>query len=73
MLPDLHVDRELFIAVHEDIQSLGRIRAVTKFLFSLFERDRPFLYEDSYLRQLRSHGPTIACDTLQTCRLQAFS
>lgn len=46
VLPGIHVDRELFIAVHEDIQSLSRIRAVTKFLFLLFERDRAFLYED---------------------------
>jgi DNA-binding transcriptional LysR family regulator len=43
VLPEVSVERELFISVHEDIQFMGRVRAVTKFLFSLFERDRPYL------------------------------
>jgi len=43
VLPDVAVERELFIAVHEDIQFLGRIRALTKFLFNLFEQDAEYL------------------------------
>lgn len=43
VLPNVSVQRELFIAVHEDIQFMGRIRALTKFLFDLFQRDRAFL------------------------------
>jgi DNA-binding transcriptional LysR family regulator len=43
VLPKVSVERELFISVHEDIQFMGRVRAVTRFLFSLFERDRPYL------------------------------
>ena len=39
----LSVERELFIAVHEDIQFMGRIRAVTKFLFALFEKQAAYL------------------------------
>jgi DNA-binding transcriptional LysR family regulator len=43
VLPDVRVERELFVAVHEDIQFMGRIRALTRFLFDLFERDRTYL------------------------------
>jgi DNA-binding transcriptional LysR family regulator len=43
VLPNVSVERDLFISVHEDIQFMGRVRAVTRFLFSLFERDRPYL------------------------------
>ena len=43
VLPKVSVERDLFISVHEDIQFMGRVRAVTRFLFSLFERDRPYL------------------------------
>lgn len=45
VLPDVSVERELFISVHEDIQFLGRVRALTRFLFALFERDQPYLNE----------------------------
>lgn len=37
------VERELFISVHEDIQFMGRIRALTRFLADLFKRDAAFL------------------------------
>ena len=37
------VERELFISVHEDIQFMGRIRALTRFLTDLFKRDAAFL------------------------------
>jgi DNA-binding transcriptional LysR family regulator len=43
VLPKVSVERDLFISVHEDIQFMGRVRAVTRFLFSLFERDSPYL------------------------------
>ncbi len=43
VLPSVSVERELFVSVHEDIQFLGRVRALTRFLFALFERDQPFL------------------------------
>ena len=43
VLPTVSAERELFVSVHEDIQFLGRVRAVTRFLFSLFERDQPYL------------------------------
>jgi DNA-binding transcriptional LysR family regulator len=43
VLPKVSVERDLFISVHEDIQFMGRVRAVTRFLFSLFERDRLYL------------------------------
>jgi len=43
VLPDrISVERELFIAVHDDIQFMGRVRALTRFLFTLFERDAPY-------------------------------
>jgi len=35
----VRVERDLFITVHEDIQFHGRVRALTRFLFSLFEKD----------------------------------
>jgi DNA-binding transcriptional LysR family regulator len=43
VLPQIKVERDLFVAVHEDIQFMGRIRALTKFLFDLFQRDREYL------------------------------
>lgn len=43
VLPKVSVERELFISVHEDIQFLGRVRALTRFLFNLFERDQAYL------------------------------
>lgn len=43
VLPMVSVERELFISVHEDIQFLGRVRALTRFLFNLFERDQSYL------------------------------
>ena len=45
VLPDVSVERELFISVHEDIQFMGRVRALTRFLFNMFERDRAYLNE----------------------------
>jgi DNA-binding transcriptional LysR family regulator len=46
VLPEVAVERELFVSVHEDIQFMGRIRALTKFLFALFERDKAYLNDD---------------------------
>jgi DNA-binding transcriptional LysR family regulator len=43
VLPGVTVERELFVSVHEDIQFMGRIRAVTRFLFALFEKDAAYL------------------------------
>jgi DNA-binding transcriptional LysR family regulator len=44
VLPDkVRVERELYVTVHEDIQFMGRVRALTRFLFELFERDRDHL------------------------------
>jgi hypothetical protein len=40
------VERELFVTVHEDIQFMGRVRALTRFLFDLFERDAGYLNQD---------------------------
>ncbi|MDZ4840728.1 MAG: LysR family transcriptional regulator [Hyphomicrobium aestuarii] len=37
------VERELYISVHEDIQFMGRVRALTRFLFALFESDAEYL------------------------------
>ena len=37
------VERELYVTVHEDIQFMGRVRALTRFLFDLFERDKAYL------------------------------
>lgn len=37
------VERELYIAVHEDIQFMGRVRALTRFLGELFQRDAAYL------------------------------
>lgn len=39
----VEVQRELYISVHEDIQFMGRVRALTRFLFSMFERDAAYL------------------------------
>lgn len=43
LLDSVRVERELFIAVHEDIQFLGRVRALTRFLFDLFDKDAGYL------------------------------
>lgn len=43
VLPKVKVQRDLFVSVHEDIQFMGRIRALTKFLFDLFQRDGAYL------------------------------
>ncbi len=43
VLPDVSVERELFISVHEDIQFMGRVRALTRFLFALFQRESDHL------------------------------
>jgi DNA-binding transcriptional LysR family regulator len=44
VLPDaVKVERELYVTVHEDIQFMGRVRALTRFLFDLFERDKAYL------------------------------
>lgn len=39
----VQVQRELYVAVHEDIEYLGRVRALTKFLCDLFEREKAYL------------------------------
>jgi DNA-binding transcriptional LysR family regulator len=41
----VRVERELYVSVHEDIQFMGRVRALTRFLFSLFDRDATYLNE----------------------------
>jgi DNA-binding transcriptional LysR family regulator len=41
----VRVERELYVTVHEDIQFMGRVRALTRFLFSLFEQDAVYLNE----------------------------
>lgn len=44
VLPDrVSVERELFISVHDDIQFMGRVQALTRFLFTLFKRDARYL------------------------------
>lgn len=44
VLPDaVRVERELFVAVHEDIEHVGRVRALTRFLAELFQRDAAYL------------------------------
>ncbi len=44
VLPDrVSVERELYVTVHEDIQFMGRVRALTRFLFALFEKDAAYL------------------------------
>jgi DNA-binding transcriptional LysR family regulator len=40
---DVHVARDLYVSVHEDIQFMGRVRALTRFLFATFERDADYL------------------------------
>jgi len=42
---EVRVDRDLFVTVHEDIQFMGRVRALTRFLFTLFEKDAAYLNE----------------------------
>ncbi|GLK56608.1 DNA-binding transcriptional LysR family regulator [Methylopila capsulata] len=37
------VRRELYLGVHQDIEHLGRVRAVTRFLTELFAREAPYL------------------------------
>jgi DNA-binding transcriptional LysR family regulator len=45
VLPDVRVERDLYITVHEDIQFMGRVRALTRFLFDLFQKDAAYLNE----------------------------
>ena len=43
VLPEtVTVERDLFISVHEDIEYVGRVRVLTRFLTELFERDAAF-------------------------------
>jgi DNA-binding transcriptional LysR family regulator len=37
------VERELYVSVHDDIQFMGRVRALTRFLFALFKDDAAYL------------------------------
>jgi DNA-binding transcriptional LysR family regulator len=37
------VERELFVSVHEDIEFMGRVRALTRFLTELFQSDAAYL------------------------------
>ena len=39
----ISVERDLFICVHEDIQFMGRVKALTRFLSALFATDSVFL------------------------------
>lgn len=41
----VQVERELFISVHEDIQFMGRVRALTRFLGEQFTADAAFFNE----------------------------
>ena len=44
VLPDrVVVERELYVSVHDDIQFMGRVRALTRFLFALFKEDTVYL------------------------------
>lgn len=44
VLPDeIVVRRELYLSVHEDIEHVGRVRAVTRFLSDLFAREADYL------------------------------
>lgn len=44
VLPDdVVVRRDLYLGVHEDIACVGRVRAVTRFLTALFEREAAYL------------------------------
>ena len=44
VLPDeVTVERELFVCVHEDIEYISRVRALTRFLSELFEREAAYL------------------------------
>jgi DNA-binding transcriptional LysR family regulator len=40
---EVQVERELYVSVHEDIQFMGRVRALTRFLYNLFEDDAAYL------------------------------
>jgi len=42
---EVRVERDLYVSVHEDIQFMGRVRALTRFLFGLFEKDAAYLNE----------------------------
>jgi DNA-binding transcriptional LysR family regulator len=37
------VERELYVSVHDDIQFMGRVRALTRFLFAAFKEDAVYL------------------------------
>ena len=37
------VKRDLYVSVHEDIEFMGRMRAVTRFLSELFQREADYL------------------------------
>jgi DNA-binding transcriptional LysR family regulator len=43
LMDDAIVHRDLFISVHEDVQYIGRVRALTRFLTDLFRRDLEYL------------------------------
>jgi len=40
---EVRVRRDLYICVHDDIEYLGRVRALTQFLAALFKRDADYL------------------------------
>jgi DNA-binding transcriptional LysR family regulator len=42
---EVRVERELYVTVHEDIQFMSRVRALTRFLFALFENEAAYLNE----------------------------
>lgn len=43
LMGDVVVTRSLFISVHEDIEYLGRVRALLRFLHELFKSDKAYL------------------------------
>jgi DNA-binding transcriptional LysR family regulator len=46
ILPDdVKVYRDVFMSVHQDIEFMTRVRLVSRFIVSLFERDRDYLCE----------------------------
>ncbi|RXH35264.1 LysR family transcriptional regulator [Bradyrhizobium nanningense] len=45
IMKDVVVTRSLFVSVHEDIEYMGRVRALVRFLHEIFRADKAFLNE----------------------------
>jgi DNA-binding transcriptional LysR family regulator len=43
LMKDVTVTRSLFISVHEDIEYMGRVRTLLRFLHEIFRIDKAFL------------------------------